>query len=380
MSNLPVVGVLLVLITVVLHRRFVRSTRLSRRVAIGADVVLVVAGILALIGFGSGSAFDPAWSRWPAFAGWTWMAVVLYLVLGTVVLGVITLVMRLVHAARGGDSTSIRLRTTRIGSAVVVVASVAAVGYGLLEAAHPRVTRTTVALDRLPAAFAGTSVALVSDLHAGPSRGVGFVREVVDRINAQRPDMVILDGDLIDGTVEHVGSDLAPLRDLSAPLGVFAVSGNHEFYAGDGGRWLDLWDSLGVNVLRNERATVTRDGAQIDVAGINDATAPAPHEPDLTAALAGRDPSRFVLLLAHQPLQAHEASDAGVDMQVSGHTHAGQIWPLRYLVPLQQPTVEGLDTIGDTTIYTTRGAGAWGPPVRVGAPPEIAMLTLASPG
>ncbi|KQS00859.1 metallophosphoesterase [Williamsia sp. Leaf354] len=376
MSNLPIVGILLALITVVLHLRFVRTTRLSRRAAIGADVLLVVAGVLALIGFGSGSAFDPAWSRWPAFVGWTWMAVVLYLLLGTIVLGVVTLGVRLGHVARGRESSAIRLRANRIGSAVVVVASVAAVGYGLVEAAHPRITRTTVALDRLPTAFTGTTVALVSDLHAGPSRGVGFVREVVDRINSERPDMVILDGDLIDGTVEHVGSDLTPLRDLSAPLGVFAVSGNHEFYADDGGRWLDLWDSLGVDVLRNERTTVTRDGAQIDVAGINDATAPRPYEPDLGAALAGRDPNRFVLLLAHQPLQAREASEAGVDMQVSGHTHAGQIWPLRYLVPLQQPTVEGLDTVGDTTIYTTRGAGAWGPPVRVGAPPEISMLEL----
>ncbi|MGU3291222.1 metallophosphoesterase [Williamsia sp. M5A3_1d] len=377
MSNLPFVAVLLAFITAVLHLRFVRATRLPRRVAIGADVGLVVAGILALIGFGSGSAFDPAWSRWPAFVGWTWMAVVLYLLLGTLLLGLVTLGIRVAHLGRGRDLTSIRLRTNRIGSTLVVVASVAAVAYGLTEAAHPRVTRTTVALDRLPGAFAGTSVALVSDLHVGPSRGVGFVREVVDRINAQRPDMVILDGDLIDGTVEHVGSDLTPLRDLSAPLGVFAVSGNHEFYADDGGRWLDLWDSLGVHVLRNERATVTRGGAQIDVAGINDATAPRPYEPDLSAALAGRDPNRFVLLLAHQPLQARGASDSGVDMQVSGHTHAGQIWPLRYLVPLQQPTIEGLDTIGDTTIYTTRGAGAWGPPVRVGAPPEISMLTLS---
>ncbi|MCX6469445.1 MAG: metallophosphoesterase [Corynebacteriales bacterium] len=374
MSNLPLVGIILALITVVLHLRFVRATRLPRRAAIGADVVLLIAGALALIGFGSGSVFDPAWSRWPAFAGWTWMAVVLYLLLGTIVLGVVTLGVRLVHIGRTGDSTSMRLRANRIGSAVVVVASVATVAYGLVEAAHPRVTRTTIALDRLPAGFAGTSVALVSDLHAGPSRGVGFVREVVDRINSLRPDMVVLGGDLVDGTVEHVGGDLTPLRDLSAPLGVFAVSGNHEFYADDGGRWLDLWETLGVTVLRNERTTVTRDGAQIDVAGINDATAPRPYEPDLAAALAGRDPNRFVLLLAHQPLQAREASAADVDMQVSGHTHAGQIWPLRYLVPLQQPTVEGLDTIGDTTIYTTRGAGAWGPPVRVGAPPEISML------
>ncbi|MGB6050541.1 MAG: metallophosphoesterase, partial [Rhodococcus sp. (in: high G+C Gram-positive bacteria)] len=156
------------------------------------------------------------------------------------------------------------------------------------------------------------------------------------------------------------------------------ATGPHTVYAGDGGKWLDLWDSLGVTVLRNEHRTIDRAGASIDVAGINDATAPAPFEPDLAAALDGRDAERFVLLLAHQPLQAFEASKMGVDFQVSGHTHAGQIWPLRYLVPLQQPTVEGLDTIENTTVYTTRGAGTWGPPVRVAAPPEISMLQLVS--
>lgn len=198
----------------------------------------------------------------------------------------------------------------------------------------------------------------------------------MDEIRGQSPDMTVLAGDLIDGTVALVGGDLAPLRDLSAPLGVFAVSGNHEFYADDGGRWLDLWSDLGVTVLRDERRSVERGGASIDVVGINDATAPAPYQQDLDRALAGRDPDRLAFLVACQPRQAFEASERGVDLQVSGHTHAGQIWPIRYLVPLQQPTVEGLDRVGSTAVYTTRGAGAWGPPVRVGAPPEVAVLEL----
>ena len=110
--------------------------------------------------------------------------------------------------------------------------------------------------------------------------------------------------------------------------------------------------------------------------GIHDHSAPEPYRPDLAGALAGSDPQRFRLLLAHEPRQALQASDLGVDLQLSGHTHGGQIWPIRYLVPLQQPSVEGLDRVGETTLYTTRGAGAWGPPVRVGAPPEVAILTL----
>ncbi|NIL75545.1 metallophosphoesterase [Rhodococcus sp. B10] len=378
MTRLLVFGTFLALVALVLHLRYVRATRLPRPYSLVVDVVLVVMWALALIGIGSGELFDPAWARIPAFVGLSWLAVVLYLVLGTLLVGLATFAIRIAAAARGRDSVATRRRVTRVGSAVVAAASVAAVGYGLVEAAHPRITDTTIALDRLPDEFAGLRIALVSDVHAGPSRGRDFVQKIVDDVNAQAPDVVVLDGDLIDGTVELVGSDLEPLRQLSAPLGVFGVSGNHEFYADDGGKWLDLWSSLGVTVLRNDRATVSRGGQDIDIVGINDATAPAPYEPDLAAALEGRDPERFSLLLAHQPLQAEEASEMGVDMQVSGHTHAGQIWPLRYLVPLQQPSVEGLDRVGNTTLYTTRGAGAWGPPVRVAAPPEIAMLRLVS--
>ncbi|MDV8023141.1 metallophosphoesterase [Rhodococcus sp. IEGM 1330] len=376
MSRVLFVGVFLLLVTLFLHWRFLSVTRMPTRPKRAVDAVLALLWLCAVIGFGSGVVFDPSWARGPAFVGLTWLAVVLYLFLGTVLVGLVCTVVRVAFAVMRRDSAGVRLRMSRVGSAMVAVVSVVAVGYGLVEAATPRVTNTDVALERLPAEFDGVRVALVSDIHAGPSRGADFVRKVVDSVNAQKPDLVLLDGDLIDGTVELVGPDLEPLRDLDAPLGVFAVSGNHEFYAGDGGEWLDFWSTLGIDVLRNERTTLTRGDAAIDLAGINDATAPAPYEPDLGAALEGIDPDRFVFLMAHQPLQAVEASDFGVDMQVSGHTHGGQIWPIRYLVPLQQPSVEGLDTIDNTTLYTTRGAGAWGPPVRVAAPPEIAMLEL----
>lgn len=378
MASLFAFGAIVALGGFIVHRRYVRATRLPRPWSRVADAVLVAMWVLSLIGIGSGELFDPDWARVPGFIGLTWLAVVMYLLLGTMIIGAVTVGIRLVMAVRRRPSTPLRLRVTRVGSTVVAIGAVVTVGYGTVEAAQPQVTETTIVMDRLPSEFDGIRIALVSDLHVGPSRGSNFVQNVVDQVNAQSPDLVVLDGDLIDGTVDLVGSDLSPLTELSAPLGVFGVSGNHEFYAGDGGKWMDLWDSLGVTVLRNEHRTVEQAGASIDVAGINDATAPAPFEPNLSAALEGRDAERFVLLLAHQPLQAFEASEMGVDFQVSGHTHGGQIWPLRYLVPLQQPTVEGLDTIGNTIIYTTRGAGTWGPPVRVAAPPEISMLQLTT--
>lgn len=371
------------LITFWLHRRLVRATGLSRPWSVVTDVLLVVLWALTLIGVATGRILDPTWFRIPAFIGLTWMAAVLYLVLGLAIVAVISLVFRLVNrlVSRSrhvsGEGTDRPRRTfVRVATAVVVVGALATTTYGVFEAARPQIVTQQVNLAGLPEGFDGTRVALISDLHVGPARSASFTRKVVDEVNAQRPDLIVIAGDLTDGTIPNVGADLAPLAGLSAPLGVFGVSGNHEFYSDDGGAWLDEWERLGVRTLRNQRVEIERDGATIDIAGIQDYTAPEPYEPDLPAALAGRDPQRFVLLLAHEPRQALEASDLGVDMQVSGHTHGGQIWPIRYLVPLQQPSVEGLDTIGNTTLYTTRGAGAWGPPVRVGAPPEISVLEL----
>lgn len=375
-------AVALALITFWLHRRLVRATRLSRPWSWIVDGVLVILWALAVIGAASGSYLDPSWARAPAFAGMTWLAVVLYLALGLAFVGIGSLIERLIRRLRGTEADDAyrvrRLLVLRTATVLVVIASVVTVGYGLVEAARPRVVDVDVALPRLPAGFDGVRIAVISDLHVGPTRGAAFTRRVVDQVNSTRPDLIVITGDLLDGTISRVADDLTPLAELSAPLGVFGISGNHEFYADDGGRWLDVWDRLGVHTLRNQRVEIHRNGDTIDLAGIQDYTAPAPYEPDLPAALAGRDPNRFVLLLAHQPRQAKQASDLGVDLQISGHTHGGQMWPIRYLVPLQQPSLQGLDQVGNTALYTTRGAGAWGPPVRVGAPPEITLIEIMS--
>ncbi|QBJ94652.1 metallophosphoesterase [Rhodococcus sp. ABRD24] len=376
MTRILVFGIFLALVTWLLHRRLVRATGLSRRTARAADLALVLLWALAMLGIGTGEVFHPRWTRIPGFVGWVWLAAMLYLVAGLLVVSIGSGIARAAGRPRPTDPS--RRRVLRGATAVVTLAAVGAAAYGVAEAARPRIQRVRVPLDRLPSPFAGTRIALVTDLHVGPARGVGFTRQVVDLVNAENPELILLGGDLVDGTVAKVGPDLEPLRDLRAPLGVFGVSGNHEFYAGDGGPWLDLWDQLGIHTLRNERVEIRRGGAAIDLAGIHDHSSPVPFEPDLPAALAGRDPERFVLLLAHQPKQAIEASEFGVDLQLSGHTHGGQMWPLGYLVPLQQPSVTGLDRIGNTVLYTSRGVGAWGPPVRVGAPPEITILELAS--
>ncbi|MEE4023729.1 metallophosphoesterase [Gordonia sp. PKS22-38] len=369
----------LALITFWLHRRLVRATALPRPWSVVADVTLVVLWALAVVGVGTGRVLDPARFRIPAFVGLTWMGAVLYLFLGLAVVGIVSFIVRIFRRIRhtaGEDAARRHLKVLRVATAGVVVVAVATTAYGVVEAARPQVVQQEVELARLPAGFDDVRVALISDLHVGPAHSAEFTQRVVDLVNEQRPDLIVIAGDVSDGTIDLVGADIAPLAELTAPLGVFGVSGNHEFYSDDGGAWLDEWEKVGVRTLRNERVTLERNGASIELAGIHDYTAPEPYEPDLPATLTGLDPQQFVLLLAHEPLQADEASELGVAMQVSGHTHGGQMWPIQYLVPLQQPSLEGLDQIGDTTLYTTRGAGAWGPPVRVGAPPEITMLTL----
>lgn len=380
MIRLLVIGTFFALLTFWLHRRYVRAPELRGAAAVAATTVLVAGAVLALAASLVGTTVDPAWARPVGYLGWTWLAVVLYLAIGASVIGLTRLANRLSWSLRRTERPPApsRRRALRIATGAVAVTAVTAVGYGTVEASNPRVAHVQVPLQRLPAGFDGLRVALITDLHVGPARGADFTRRVVDLVAAENPDLIVLGGDLSDGTIAHVAPDIEPLRDLNAPLGVFGVSGNHEYYSDDALAWLDHWETLGVRTLRNEHVTLTRGDDSIDIAGVYDWTAPAPHDADLDAALDGRDPERFVLLAAHQPRQVLEAADLGVDLQLSGHTHGGQMWPLGVFVPLSNPSVSGLDRFDATTLYTSLGVGAWGPPVRIATPPEITILELVS--
>lgn len=377
-----VVAVLIVsAITYWLHRRLVVATGLRGGWAVAANTILVVGSLAGVGAFLVGAGvLDPAWARPLGWAGYTWIAVVFYLILGVALIGLVSLIQRLVgrrRTARRDTPAPVRpQRWLQIATAVLVVAVPVIVGYGVFEASRPQVTHDAVAVPDLPEQFDGLRIAFLTDLHVGPARGADYTRRVVELTNQARPDLVILGGDLADGTIDQVGADLAPLRDLRAPMGVYGVSGNHEYISDDGDSWLELWSTLGVRPLRNERVELHRDGATIDLAGVYDATAPDPYRPDPAQALDGRDSERVLIYAAHQPRQADEVQGRGVDLQVSGHTHGGQMWPFGYAVRLQQPVVAGFGRVGDVPVFVSRGAGSWGPPVRVGAPPQIAVLTL----
>ena len=276
--------------------------------------------VSTLIGVGSGEVFPTSWARPIGFVGWVWLASWLYLIPGLLVIGLFAGIGRL--RARHTDTTTevdpAKRRTLQLATAAVTLAAIGTAGYGVYEASGPKISRVRVPLARLPEGFNGYRIALITDLHVGPARGVDFTRKVVDIVNSQNVDLIAIGGDLVDGTVAKVAPDLAPLANLRAPDGIFGVSGNHEFYADDGGKWLDVWETLGITTLRNSRTSIQHGGDTIDVVGIHDYTSPAPYEPNLTAALAGRDPNTFALLLAHEPRQAIEASEMGIDLQLSG--------------------------------------------------------------
>lgn len=276
-----------------------------------------------------------------------------------------------------------RLFIARAMAGTAVAATGGAAAFAFRSATGPaEVSDVPVRLERLPPALSGLVVAQISDLHVGPTIGEREVARVVDQVNALRPDVVAVTGDLVDGSVAHLGRAVAQLGRLRARHGAFFVTGNHEYYSGVSA-WMAELERLGIRVLRNERVSIGDAGASLDLAGVDDWSASRIGAgPDLARALAGRDPDRALVLLAHQPRGVGEAVRAGVELQLSGHTHGGQIFPFNLLVGAVYPYVKGLhrheegDRAGQ--IFVSRGTGYWGPPLRLGSPPEIAKIVLTT--
>lgn len=268
-----------------------------------------------------------------------------------------------------------RLFVSRVVGGAAAAAGLATVGYGTYGVLRgPSVQRVTVPLAKLPRAAHGFRIAVVSDIHIGPILGRAHTRRIVDTINATSPDLVAVVGDLVDGSVADLGSAAEPLAALRARHGSYFVTGNHEYFSG-AGQWVDHVRELGLVPLENAR--VEFEG--FDLAGVNDIAGETEGQgPDFGKALGDRDRGRAAVLLAHQPVVIHDAVEHGVDLQLSGHTHGGQLWPGNFLAELANPTVAGLERYGDTQLFVSRGAGAWGPPVRVGAPSDITVVELAS--
>ncbi|MGW5502165.1 metallophosphoesterase [Streptomyces rochei] len=268
-----------------------------------------------------------------------------------------------------------RLFVSRVVAGAAAAAAVGTVGYGTYGVLNgPSVKRVTVPLAKLPRAAHGFRIAVVSDIHLGPVLGRGFAQKVVDTVNSTQPDLIAVVGDLVDGSVKDLGPAAAPLAGLRARHGAYFVTGNHEYFSG-AEQWVAEVRRLGLIPLENARTELPH----FDLAGVNDVAGEDEGQgPDYAKALGDRDRARACVLLAHQPVMIHDAVDHGVDLQLSGHTHGGQLWPGNLIAGAANPTLAGLERYGDTQLYVSRGAGAWGPPTRVGAESDITVIELAS--
>ncbi len=242
----------------------------------------------------------------------------------------------------------------------------------------PSIISQDIFIESLPDEFENFTIAQISDLHVGPTIKIDYVDDVLTKIGHANPDLIAVTGDLVDGSVKHLSKDLQPFKDMVANHGTFFVTGNHEYYSGVDS-WLDETDRLGMTNLINESRLISKQGKQIAIAGITDFRAhqiKSSHRSNPKKAIKSIDQGMTKIMLAHQPNSIHSVHDAGVDLQLSGHTHGGQFWPFNYPTKLANAYLAGHYDHDGTQIYVNRGTGYWGPPLRIGIPAEISLIRL----
>lgn len=363
---------ILILIHYYLWARLVRDPQWPLAVQRSLLLLLVVAAFLIPVGLVIGWFTSSPVGRAVAWAGYTWLGTMFLLLVGTAV----SELFRLANAVTDLGRREVLLRGISLG---VGLACASASAYGVKRALRPvEVKEVDISLSRLPSAANGLTIAQLTDVHIGPTIRREFIEDIVSKTNALQPDIIALTGDMVDGSVEHLREHFEPFANLRARYGVYFVTGNHEYYSG-ADAWIAEIQRLGIRVLRNERVEVGPEGGTIDLVGIDDWTAHnfGPHHgADLPRALSGRDSSRLCVLLAHNPMAGKEAIENGIDLQISGHTHGGQIWPFNRVVQLVNKWVVGLYLEGATQIYVSPGTGYWGPPMRLGTKAEITKFVL----
>ncbi len=257
----------------------------------------------------------------------------------------------------------------------------AVTGYGIFQALRkPQIVEIDLPVPNLPTDLEGFRIVQITDIHVSHTIKRDFVQMVVDTVNGLKPDIIALTGDLVDGSVPQLRHDVAPLADLKAPYGSFFITGNHEYYSG-AIPWVKETTRLGFDVLMNEHRVIQHGKGKILLAGVTDYTGGdfyPDHVSDPHKAIAGAVSDCHVkILLAHQPKSIFEASKAGFDYVISGHTHGGQYIPYHFLAALAQPYISGFHKHDNTYIYVSNGTGYWGPPLRIGTGPEITLHRLA---
>ncbi len=270
-----------------------------------------------------------------------------------------------------------------ISSLVILFVALIGCVVGFIQARKtPKVKYVHVPIKGLHPDLDGFRLLQITDIHAGPTIKKGFVKSIIKRANREQADVIVITGDLADGSVASLRDDVAPFCNLKATFGTYFVTGNHEYYSG-----LDQWVSevknLGMRPLMNEHVIIDYKEGKLLLAGVTDINgegATQSKESSPFKAIEGAPFHHNRVLLAHQPRSLWKALEAGFDLQISGHTHGGQFIPWNFLIPLQQPITSGLKRVfkesNEMWVYVSRGAGYWGPPLRLGIPSEITVLKL----
>ena len=255
------------------------------------------------------------------------------------------------------------------------------IGYGIYQAKRkPDIVEVDVPIANLPSSLNGFRIIQLTDIHVSHTIRRGFVQTVVDMVNDQKPDLIALTGDLVDGSVNQLREDVAPLADLRAKHGSYFVTGNHDYYSGIQ-QWLDETRRLGFKVLLNEHELIETSEGKLLIGGVTDPGGgqfDRAHVSDPHKAVNGAPDCHFKILLAHQPRSIYKAAEAGFDYVITGHTHGGQYFPYHFLVAMTQPYLSGLHKYKNTRIYVSKGTGYWGPQIRIGAPSEITVHKLVT--
>lgn len=369
-----------------LWRRLIRDTATQGRTRVILTWALIVLALLIPVSLGLSRRVDPSWLRWATVMGALWLGTALYLLCLLVPWDLWRGVRRALQRFQRQESTPSpppldperRLFLSRVAAGTALLGTTAVVGLGVRNSGEILRPQVEVQLPRLPKELSGFRIVQISDLHIGPILDDHFLRTIVDEVNALQPDLVAITGDLVDASVDLIGPLFQPLAKLNPRFGTYFVTGNHEYYSEPLG-WPPYLEQLGIRVLMNERARIG-DQVSFDLVGIPDSRGylfVPEHRSDIAHAVKGRDPERELVLLAHRPNDVVEAAEVGVGLQLSGHTHGGQFWPVVPLVGLLHLYTAGLHRHTDTTqIYVSRGTGYWGPPIRLGAPAEITTIIL----
>jgi predicted MPP superfamily phosphohydrolase len=380
-----VAGTFAGLIHTYIYRRLVRDTVKEARIRKISVVIAAAMVILLLVLRPLVKLVPRVWAVPISTVVWFWMGFATYLFFWLAVIdaarALFELRRRIASRAKASEppSPERRLFLSRAIAGGALATSGALTSYGFWRAFEPaELTELPIRLPNLPKALDGLSIAQLTDLHVSSVIRRQFVEEMVRRTNALKPDLVAITGDLVDGDVDQLGEAVAPLRDLKSRYGTFFVTGNHDYYSGDV-QWSAALSRMGIQVLRNRLVRIGDAGASFDLVGVDDwgARNMRPRGGyNLERAIAGRDPDRASVLLAHEPANFETAAERGMGLQLSGHTHGGQLFPVTALVSLRWFRYRGLYSYRSGQLYVSRGVGFWGPPLRVGSPPEIVKVTL----